>query len=587
MATKLLVLLFSLALLGPFHSWPASAADHLENKPLIAQLKELAREHKKFLRVTKVCDTHGKNEVWRVELGTGTDDERVRRPAMLVVAGIEGNDLAGTAIAMAWIKNLAKRYDSDEKVKKLLDSTTIHLWPRVNPDGAKAWFAKPRRETATNDRPFDDDHDGLVDEDGPDDLDGDGVITSMRVEDPDGEYILDPQDSRLLLKADRQKGERGAWRVFAEGRDNDGDSEWNEDAIGGVNFNRNFPFGYKFFAADSGKHQVSEAETRSLAEFIIAHPEIGIVFTYGAADNLTQTPKGEAPKRPPVALHETDVAWYRELGKAWREGLGIKKELNGTTEQGTFSDWMYFHRGRLSLAARAWTPALQLELAKVKPKEDKPKDDAAKKDGEPKPEKADGEKKSPEKGKEADTRNEEERAFLTWAGANATNSFVPWKDFTHPDFPGKKAQIGGFVPFAKTLPPQNVLTDLEEKQGRFLTDLAGKLPRVAIRKVEVKSLGESVFDVTVHVENAGFLPTSLAQGGATREVHPTRVVLKSDVKSLLSGTKTVMLNSIEPGGSKEARWVVLAKGLKQLDIEVVSMLGGRLQQTIELKEETK
>ena len=311
MATKLLVLLLCSLALVPFNSWSASSAGYLDNKPLVARLKELAREHKKFLRVTKVCDTHGKNEVWRVELGTGTDDERVRRPAMLVVAGIEGNDLAGTAIAVAWMESLAKSYAADERVRKLLDSTTIHVWPRVNPDGAKAWFAKPRRETATNDQPFDDDHDGLLDEDGPDDLDGDGLITSMRVEDPDGDYILDPLDSRLLLKADRQKGERGAWRLFSEGRDNDGDSEWNEDSIGGVNFNRNFPFGYKFFAPDSGRHQVSEVETRSLADFIIAHPEIGIVFTYGAADNLAQTPKGEAPKRPPVALHETDVAWYR------------------------------------------------------------------------------------------------------------------------------------------------------------------------------------------------------------------------------------------------------------------------------------
>ena len=151
MAIKHLVLLFTLAL-GPFNSWSASPADHLDNKPMVAHLKELGREHKKFLRVSKVCDTSGKNEVWRVELGSGTDDERAKRPTMLVVAGIEGNDLAGTASAIAWIESLAKGYASDEKVKKLLDSTTIHVWPRVNPDGAKTYFAKLRRETTTNDQ---------------------------------------------------------------------------------------------------------------------------------------------------------------------------------------------------------------------------------------------------------------------------------------------------------------------------------------------------------------------------------------------------------------------------------------------------
>jgi len=568
----------------------APAADYKDNKALVTQLKQLERTHKKVARAEKACDTAGKNEVWRVELGAGSDEERNRRPAMLVVAGIEGNDLAGTASAVAWTESLAKAYENDEKIKKLLDSTTLYVWPRLNPDGAKHFFAKPRLEQTTNDQPTDDDHDGLVDEDGPDDLNGDGLITWMRIEDPEGEFILDPAEPRLMLKADRLKGERGAWRYLSEGRDNDGDKQWNEDGIGGVNFNRNFPYGFKFFAAGSGRHQVSEVETRALADFIVAHPNIGIAFTFGAADNLIQTPKGEAPKRPPVALHEEDVPWYRELGKAWREGLGLKKELSGSTEPGTFSDWMYFHRGRLSLAARPWTPAMQLELAKAsKAKDDKPKDDAAKKENETKADKSDSEKekKPVEKGKEPDTRNEEERAFLKWIDENAKESFVPWKAYEHPDFPGKKVEIGGFAPFAKANPPEKLLGDLVAKHGNLLTDLAGKLPRIGIRKSEARHLGESVYDVTVQVENTGSLPTMLAQGGLTREVHPTRVVLKTDQKFLLSGERTTMLNAIQAGEMKEVRWVVRAKGAKKLDVEVISMLGGRMQASVELKEESK
>ena len=493
---------------------------------------------------------------------------------------------------MAWIESVAKAYESDDKIKKLLDSTTIHVWPRLNPDGARHFFAKPRRETSTNDEPFDDDHDGLVDEDGPDDLNGDGLITWMRVADADGEYIPDPLEPRLMLKADRLKGERGAWRFLTEGRDNDGDKAWNEDGPGGVNFNRNFPFGFRFFEAGSGRHPISEVETRALADFVIAHPNIGIVFTFGSADNLVQTPKGEAPKRPPVALHEEDVVWYRELGKAWRETLGLKKELNGVSEPGTFSDWMYFHRGRLSLAARAWNPALQLELAKSKSKEDaakskeeKPKEDSVKKDEKPKPDKADD--KPAEKGKEPDSRNEEERAFLKWTDENVKESFVPWTAFEHPDFPGKKVEIGGFKPFAKSNPPEKLLAELADKHGKFLTELAGKLPRIGIRKTEAKSLGESVYDVTVQVENTSYLPTSLAQGGLTREVLQTRVVLKTEDKFILSGTRITMLNAIQGGEAKEARWVVRAKGSKRLGVEVISALGGRTQASVELKEETK
>jgi hypothetical protein len=580
------------ALLAGLLLWAASvpAANYADNKALADQLRQLAKTHKSIVRVEKACESIGKNDVWRVELGRGSDEDRNRRPALLVVAGIEGNDLAGTASVVAWMQDLAKGYESDEKIKKLLDATTIHVWPRLNPDAARYFFAKPRREVSTSDRPFDDDHDGLVDEDGPEDLNGDGFITWMRVEDPDGEYIPDPSEPRLMLKADRLKGERGAWRYLTEGRDNDGDKAWNEDGLGGVNFNRNFPYGFKFFAADSGRHQISEVETRALADFVIAHPSIAVAFTFGAADNLVQTPKGEAPKRPPVALHEEDVPWYRELGKAWRETLGLKKELSGGPEPGSFSDWIYFHRGRLSLAARAWSPALQLELARAtKAKDEKPKDDGVKKETEPKSDKtdADKDKKPAEKGKDSDTRNEEERAFLKWIDENANEAFIPWKLYEHPDFQGKKVEIGGFAPFTKTNPPERQLGDLAAKHGKFLTELAGKLPRIGIRKAEAKPLGESLYDVTVQVENTGYLPTALAQGGLTREVYPTRVVLKMGDKFILSGDRITMLNAIQGGATKDVRWVVRAKGTKKLDVEIVSMLGGRTQTSIELKEVTR
>lgn len=582
MRIQLLALLCLLALPAP-RAFSATVEPYSDNKQLIARLKKLASDHKAIARAIEVGETPAKNEVWRLELSAGNATSRSNRPAMLVIAGIEANDLAGTASVLAWAESLAAGYGTNEAIKKLLDSTTIHLWPRVNPDGAAVYFAAPRRETTTSLRPTDDDRDGLIDEDGVEDLNTDDVITSMRIEDPDGEYILDPQDNRLLLKADRLKGERGAWRMLSEGRDNDSDKEWNEDGGGGVNFNRNFPFGYKFFAADAGRHQISEVETRALAEFVIAHPQIAVVFTFGAADNLSQTPKGEAPKRPPTALHDEDVPWYRELGKAWRDQLGLKKEMTGAIEPGTFSDWMYFHRGRFSLAARAWTPALQMELTKATAKDEKPKDEP-KKDGDAKP---DGEKKPSEKPKDPDNRNEEDRAFLKWIDQNDPSRFVPWKSIEHPDFPGKRVEVGGFAPFARTLPPAKLLPELTVMHGRFLTELAGKLPRIAIRSVEAKSLGASVYDVTVKIENTGYLPTALAQGAVSREVHPTRVILKVDPKQILSGDRVTMLNAIAAGDAKEARWVVRAKDAKKLSIEVMSMIAGRAETEVELKEETK
>jgi hypothetical protein len=536
-----------------------SAAEYLDNKALANRLQEVAREHRKVA----AREVLAKPDVWLLELGNGSPEERAKRPALLAVAGIEGNDLTGPNILVAWAEQLL----AGDASRELLDRTTVYLVPRLNPEAAQGFWRKPRSETALNLRPVDDDHDGMTDEDGPDDLNADGLITLMRVEDPEGEYILDASDPRLMIKADRAKGETGAWRLLLEGRDNDGDEAWNEDGPGGVNLNRNFPYNYKYFAPSAGLHPISEPPTRALAEFVVAHPNIAVVFTFGAADNLSAPPKGDtqgASRRPPTAMQEEDLAWYRELGKLWRESVGLKKELSTVSEPGTFSDWMYFHRGRLSLAARPWTPAMQMELVKKSDREEKK--DEKKDDG------------------KADKRNEEERVFLKWLRENAPESFVEWKSFDHPDFPGKKVEIGGFAPFAKTNPPEKLLADLAAKHGKFLTELVRKFPRVGLRKTEVKELGNQVYDITLQIENTGYVPTGLSQGTITREVRPTRVILDLPDAAILSGARITSVLPIEgSGGMREVRYVVYAKGKTSLEVEVISALGGSFRETIRLK----
>src|SRR5262245_5791175 len=280
-----LPLLLPLLFCGVLGDFAASAAElnYLDNSTLLREIRELARAHKKIVHAEQACVSPQKNEVWRLELGEGEEKERRLRPALLVVAGIEGNDQVGPVSVLSWLQQLARTYETNEASKRLLSTTTIYAWPRLNPDAAAHYFAKPRVETSTSDQPQDDDHDGLLDEDGPDDLNGDGLISWMRVQEPEGEYMLDPVEPRLLLKADRFKSERGGWQLWVEGRDNDGDKRWNEDGPGGVNFNRNFPYGFKFFAAGSGRHQISETETRALADFVVAHPNIAAAFTFGSA----------------------------------------------------------------------------------------------------------------------------------------------------------------------------------------------------------------------------------------------------------------------------------------------------------------
>jgi hypothetical protein len=578
---KPLVFLFAFISLLTMAVKVAPAAEYHNNKSLSRHLASLAEQNPELVRVDGIARSIAKRRVWLVELGKGAEQDRKTRPAMLVVAGIEGNDLVGSSIAVSWIKHLIEQYETDAEITELLQTTTFYVVPRLNPDAAEHFFNEPKCETSRNDKPVDDDHDGLMDEDGPEDLNGDGLITSMRIEDPEGEYILDPNDDRLLIKADPLKSEVGAWRYLTEGIDNDHDELWNEDGPGGVNFNRNFPYNFEFFASDAGVHQVSEPETRALADFVIEHPNIGIIMTYGAADNLLKTPKSAPPpdrRKPMNGIDEDDASYYRVIGELYRKALGLSKELEDTSCPGTFSDWMYFHRGRLSLAAKPWSPELAVELSKAAEKKAQAEDE---KDAESELE--DEKKDKDKKPKDDDDRNAKEREELKWFDEHAPQSFVKWQAIEHPDFPNQRVEVGGYSPFAFTNPPVEMIEQIAAKHADFLTIVAQRLPRIGIRKIETRHLGRSVYEVKIQVENTGFLPTSISQGQTAREVYPTRLIIELDNIFFLSGTRITNIPLIlGSGGMEEVRYIIRSSGRKKINFEVISVLAGQLTGTIEL-----
>jgi hypothetical protein len=572
----------TLAFLAP--AWPA--AEYTNSPSLTEQLAGLAQQEPNLVRVRELVQSREKRQVWLVEIGVGSDESRSTRPAVLVVAGIEGNDLVGPFTTVAWIERLMRQYRQDPPTAELLKKTTIYVVPCLNPDARERFFANPRIEMSGNNVPRDDDHDGLVDEDPCEDLNGDGLITMTRVEDKEGEYILDPNEKRLLLKADPVKGEKGVWKLLPEGLDNDHDKRWNEDGPGGGNFNRSFPHNYQYFTPEAGVLPVSQAETRALADFVVAHPNIGIVLTYGAADNLRKTPKAaKSPGRakPMEAIDEKDVGYYEAFGKLYRKAIGLRKEMECISEPGTFSDWMYFQRGRLSLAVRPWDAALACALAEPNRAEDGARaaeDRDEKKEASSDPNVAEGDKKS---AREEEKRREEERKQLRWFDEHAPEAFVPWQAVEHPDFKGQRVEVGGYRPFVLTNPPAPMVAGVAAKQGDFLRELARRLPRIGVGKIECHLLADSVYAIEIHVVNTGFLPTALAHGETTQEVYRTRLILDLEPACFLAGARTTFLPAIAgSGGIAKARYTIHVANRQEVHFKVVSMLGGQTEGTITL-----
>ena len=144
---------------------------------------------------------------------------------------------------------------------RLLDTRTVYICPRLNPDGAELALAdRPRHiRSSTRRYPYDEDPiDGLTVED----VDGDGRVLFMRIPDPHGTYKKCAADPRLMVP--REPGEFGGeyYRVMPEGtlKHYDGLTVNVNRDVEGLDLNRNFPPGWRqeFEQVGAGPYPASE-----------------------------------------------------------------------------------------------------------------------------------------------------------------------------------------------------------------------------------------------------------------------------------------------------------------------------------------
>jgi hypothetical protein len=399
---------------------------------------------------------------------------------------------------------------------------------------------------------------------------------------------------------DPQRDQRGRYALYVEGRDNDADEEQGEDPAGGVAFNRNFTFRYPYFERGAGPHQVSEVETRAVADFAFSHPNIAAVLTFTPEDNLMRPWKpGASAEAKPIktAVPSADAPYFDFVAEQYREILGGKNPPESPEARGSLSEWAYFHYGRWSFACRGWW------IPQVKPADEKgkaqPADGKASKgeaaagdsSGEESPEeKTAGEKpaeqQSAAKKSAEEKRGAEDLNALRWFAQQKIDGFVDWRQIAHPDFPQRKVEVGGFKPFLRLNPPADQLEPLAENHWRFVRRLAELLPRLAIQQTKVEPLGQHVWRITAVVVNRGYLPTESQMGRTTREPHPLQAQLELPKDaSLVTGYPRTQLPALAGrGGKVEQTWLVRVAGAKPavLKLRVWSPSVGRVTKQIKL-----
>jgi len=523
--------------------------DYSNQASLTARVKTLASKYPQLVKTKSLVQTRGGKDIWMLTIGTGKTEVK---PAIVVVGGVEGKHLLGVEIAIGFAEKLLSSADVDS-IKTLLNKQTFYVFPNMSPDATEQYFAKVKAERSGNATKTDDDRDGSINEDDFDDLDGNGKITAIRILDPTGKYKLNSDDPRSLLLADPNKGETGKYILLTEGIDNDKDGLFNEDGVGGVSFNRNSSFNYKNFIPGAGEYAVSELENRALFDFLFDAFNVYAVVTFGPTNNLstpvTFNPMGIA-KRVITGWFESDAKSNALVSERYNKITKTKEAPKTIVESGDFSQWAYFHYGRLSFSTPGWW------VPKVTP-------DSVR--------------------KEKKFANEDPTAsYLRWAASQGiANTFTPWKAISHPDFPNQTVEVGGIDPFVLINPPYKMVDAIVSKHSDFVIGLAAMAPQLELVNVKTEKVADGLTRVTLSVMNTGDLPTYTKVGD--RSYFLKKIVVKVNTtadQTVISGRKTQSLEGIQGKESKELTWLI--KGNGKITIDAGSPTTGNKSITVSL-----
>ena len=404
---------------------------------------------------------------------TGPHDSK---PAFYIDGGIHAEEVATTQTAVYTIWYLLTQFGDDAEVTWLLDNLAFYIIPRINPDGAEISL-KTAHHWCGNGRclPGEEQTSGLCQHD----IDGDGLIVQMRLKDPAGEWRVSPVDPRLMIQ--REPGEVGQGPYYRLYREGEIRGEWDgvyievEKPRDG-NLNRNFPAGWRpeFRQYGAGVTPLSEPESKAVADFILAHPNISGMQCYHTHGGLHLRPSlVEADS----SLPRFDLAVYNRIGAMGTALTGypvisVYEEFTTDPDQprvGSLMQWTYDEFGIITFSTELWNPELAAGI------------------------------ESPAKYQVRARSTEDEIKLLQYNDEHLGGAgFVDWREFDHPQLGA--VEIGGWthmytfrnpppVSLAKTTKAKSFLFETIHQNCLFTLKHAMTAPRLRISDVTVGKAG--------------------------------------------------------------------------------------------------
>ena len=539
---------------------------YYDSDELVVLMNRLRDAWPRFVTLRSLGTSFEGRELWMLVVNNEATGDDTSKPAFYTDANIHGNEVQGgeANLYLAWY--LLENHGKVPRITELVDRVALYIVPTVNVDGRAAWFREANNSSSQRAprKPFDDDRDGLLDEDGPNDLDGDGELTQMRKRVPlgEGEWRESQEQPGVMERV--PPGQKGDFLLLgSEGIDDDGDGRINEDGPGYYDMNRNWPSGWNpsYLQGGAGEYPLSHQETRAIASFIVDHPNIaGVQAFHNAGGMILRGPGVAEYGEYPAA----DVSVYDALGKdgefmlPFYRYMVIHKDLYSVS--GGFVNWTYEGLGIFSFTNEMWSDARMMQSKDAR-------------------------------------LSEADRARwndLLLFGDGRT----PWTKVEHPLY--GEVEVGGWRKLIGRTPPGWLLEEELHRNAAFVAHHAWHMPLVTLEELTVRPAPGGLHYVDVTLRNARKIPTRSALAEARKLGMPDTSSITGDGVSVVAGGEptdrfrperillqerdpaTLRLERGVPGeGERKLRWVVSGTGSFTIRYAAEKARTASIQGTIE------
>ena len=541
---------------------------------VVAALKALNAAYPGLTTLDQVGKSEEGRIIWALTINNPATGEPLSKPGLYADGNIHGNEIQAGEVCLYLANRLLTGYGKLKDITEAVDRNAFYIIPVVNVDGRAHFFEDGN--TPSSNRSiriaFDDDRDGLLDEDGPDDLDGDGSITTMRVRDTLGRMRTDPQEPRLMVPV--KPGEKGEWTVLGEeGTDNDGDGRLNEDTEGFLDGNRNWGFNWEppYVQRGAGNYPLEGRGLNSIAQWMLARPNIIMVFAFHNNGGMyLRGPSFKSAGELPAG----DLAVYNYLGENVEKIVpGYKYLISWKdlyTTYGDFTDFANNLIGTYSFVGELF----QQESETYGPAVTESEGEASRFGSSP----------------------EADRARLKFSDRVTQGElYSEWKPFKHPVY--GDIEIGGWVKMSSRLPHPFMLQDLVHRNASTVIFAAQNTPDIKMNVLEVKKIDGNLYRVRVRLVNSNAMP-SVTYQTLKNKLYPNDILsVTGQSAKVVSGGKITDLftDRVEykeykpeiqfcqvPGmGKVEYQFFITGKG--NVEIKFESRKAGTRKVTVELK----